>query len=238
MEIPFHESTARATTEVVPSRSKLWLTQQSISPSTVHPQPFLKRAELHRRLWHMLPGLLPFILSAERPLPWNFLAMVAGITVLLSLGALLCYRTFARDGEKKWALNSMSYAAIALPPLFLFRSHPEVTAVVVTVLAFGDGSATLFGLLFGQRVLPWNTSKTWAGFFGFFLGAFPVATLAYWKAAEPSVPLTVAMMCALPAVMIAQFAESMSIRGTDNFRVGGAALVGVLLAHTAMFGWP
>ena len=241
MEILIHNSTPTAKTPAVPLSSGLRLVQQRTSEMPAVLSMTLRRAELHRRLWHMLPGLLPLILAPVerlRPLPWEFLAMIAGLTLLLSGAALWCYRTIAREGETNWALNAMSFSAILLPPLFLFPAHPELACVVVAVLAIGDGAATLFGILFGGQTLPWNKSKTWVGFCSFFFGALPLAALTYWAVAEPSVPFGVAIFCVLPAVLIAQVSESLPVGGTDNFRVGAAAMVGVLVGHTAMLGWP
>ena len=166
MQISYHNSSA--TTSVAPSPPNLQLAPQFISESTAAP---LKRAEVRRRLWHMLPGLLPFILAImerHRPVPWGFLGTIAALAGLLTITALFCYRTIARVGETNWALNALSFSAVTLPLLFLFPAHPELSAVVVTVLAFGDGSATLFGLLYGGQTLPWNPSKTWIGFISFY----------------------------------------------------------------------
>ncbi len=241
MQILNHNSRPTDETPAVPLPSGIRLVQQHASGMPAVLSTSLKGAELHRRLWHMLPGFLPLILAPvelPRPLPWEFLTTIAGLTLLLSIAAVWCYRTIAREGETNCALNAMSFSAISLPPLFLFPAHPELASVVVTVLAIGDGSATLFGILFGGQTLPWNKSKTWVGFASFFCGAFPLAALTYWAVAVPSVSFGIAMICVLPAVLIAQVFESLPASGTDNFRVGAAAMVGVLIGHTAMLGWP
>ncbi|MCA9010539.1 MAG: hypothetical protein KDB01_12375 [Planctomycetaceae bacterium] len=199
----------------------------------------LSRSETHRRIWHMLPGTLPFLMNlvdAPRPLPWAAVSSIACISVVLTFAAYWRYRHMVRDGEKDWRLNSLSFIAVALPPVFLFRLHPELAAVVLTIVAFGDGSATLFGLWLGGQRLPWNSTKTWTGFLCFFLFAFPAATLAYWAIAVPSVSFGIAVLCVLPAVVVAQAIESLAGPGTDNFRVGIAAMVGVWLAHTIVVG--
>ncbi len=238
MQTHFHDSLATPTTPAVGSTSSIRAVQQRISGV---PATRLTGAELRRRLWHMLPGLAPFVLEPaepQRPLPWGLLMTIAAATLLLTAAASWCYRSIARDGETNWTLNALSFLAVVLPPLFLFPAHPELAAVVLTVLSFGDGSATLFGLWLGRKTLPWNKSKTWVGFLGFFVVALPLATLAYWDAAIPSVSIGMAMLCVLPAVLLAQFVESISAKGTDNFRVGAATFVGIVLMQTMMFGWP
>lgn len=189
----------------------------------------------------MLPGLVPFVLEPaehQRPLSWELLLTIAAAATVLTAAAIWSYRSFARDGETHWTRNGLSFLAVVLPPLFLFPAHPELAAVVVTVLSFGDGSATLFGLWLGRKTLPWNKSKTWVGFFGFFIGAFPLAALAYWDGAIPPVTIGMSMICVLPAVLLAQLVESIPGKGTDNFRVGAATFVGIVLMQTMMFGWP
>lgn len=234
MEIPFFTSGAvRSTT--TPATTGLPLVRQSA------PALQLSGSELRRRVWHMTPGAAPFILASiedQRPVPFAFLVVIGCGATLLTMAAMWNYRAIAREGESNWTLNAMSFIAISLPLLFLFPAHPELAAVVITILAIGDGSATLFGLSLGGRRLPWNSAKTWTGFIGFFVAAWPLAALAYWTVAQPTVPMSLAFVCVLPAVIFAQLVESMPRSGTDNLHVGGAAIIGVMLAHTALVGWP
>lgn len=189
----------------------------------------------------MLPGALPFLLAAgehQRPLPQEFMWLIAGIAAVLTIAGLCSYRTIARVGETHCVLNALSFSMISMPLLFLFPAHPELAAVVMTVLAFGDGSATLFGLLFGRQPLPWNASKTWVGFFSFFLVAALPTVLAYWTVARPAGSFGVATLCGIVPVVIAQIVESTTVNSSDNLRVGLAAAFGVLVAHTTLVGWP
>lgn len=207
-------------------------------PSVARPR--LGRPEARRRLWHMLPGLLPFVLALvphQHPLSWDSLCKVALLATILTAGVLCFYRTIARAGETDRVLNIVSYPAVIVLMLLLFPAHPEFAGVVLTVLAFGDGSATLFGLLFGRRVLPWNRQKTWVGSLSFLLCAAPMAALAYWVESQDSLPFEVALVCGTSAALIGQIAESLPSTITDNLRVGVAAAVGVVAAHAAMTGW-
>ena len=201
----------------------------------------LQRSEALRRVWHMFPGLLPFALaplSYPRPLPWDFLVWVTVLTVMLTAAGMYFYRSIAREGETHCMLNAICFSLVTLPLLYLFPSHPELAAVVMTVLTFGDGSATLFGLLFGKRTLPWNASKTWVGFFSFFAFAMLPTTLAYWLIAKPVVSFEVATTISVVSVLMGQVVESISTPGRDNYRVGIAAACGVILSHTMLLGWP
>ena len=56
----------------------------------------LRQSEVYRRIWHMLPGTLPFLMNlvdVPRPLPWAALRPIACIAVVL---------TWAVTTETKW----------------------------------------------------------------------------------------------------------------------------------------
>lgn len=200
----------------------------------------LAGAELRRRIWHMTPGLLAFVLPLiphPDPLPPQGVREVAGLAVVLTVVVLATFRAIARPGERHWVLNIVSYPASVVVTLALFPAHPEFAAVVLVVLAFGDGSATVAGILFGSRPLPWNRQKTWAGTLTFCLLAGPLAVLAYWNEARPAVSLATAAACGLAAVLAGAAAESLPVRLTDNLRVGVAAATGVVLSHLVVLGW-
>ena len=200
----------------------------------------LSSGEWQRRVWHILPGLLPFalfVLPHPDPLSWRTRFVVLGIALLITGLIVRNYRRIARPGETQWLVNVLSYPATAVSMVFLFPGHAEFAAVVVIVLALGDGSATLFGLLYGRRALPWNPNKTWVGFGSFVLCSAPVAMLALWCEARPTVSLQYAIIVGATAVALAAIAESLPTKLTDNLRSGVAAAVGVVAGHAAMTWW-
>lgn len=201
----------------------------------------LSRAEAKRRVWHFLPGFLPFVLQFKYhrdPLSWDARAiLLVGITALM-LVVLYSYRSFKRRGERNGVASIVSYPATILLTLFLFPAHAEFGAVVAVVLAFGDGSATLGGLLFGRRALPWNAEKTWFGSVCFVVFAAPLAVLAYLGEARPAVPLGAAVACGVSATVFGVVAECCPSRLNDNLRVGVAAALGVVVAHAVVVGPP
>jgi dolichol kinase len=103
------------------------------------------------------------------------------------------------------------------------------------IIAFGDGSATLAGMLLRGRRLPWNRDKSWVGLAAFLLCAVPLATLVYWAEARPGVALACA--CVAPAVLTAALAESLPGRFNDNIRVGVTAGLTLLVTHGTFVGW-
>lgn len=198
----------------------------------------LTRTEVRRRLCHMLPGMFALLLALvpqERPVPQIRLIELTILIALLGFVVRQAYPLIARQGEENWTLNIVRYSATIVALLFLFPWNPEFAAVVVTVIAFGDGAATLFGLQFGRRHLPWNSQKTWAGVTGFALCAFPLSTLAYWLEAQPAASLWKAAICAGAAVLCGEVAESLPLNSSDNLRVGLASGLGVVSTHQLMF---
>jgi dolichol kinase len=118
--------------------------------------------------------------------------------------------------------------------LLLVPSAPELGLSVLGILAFGDGTATLVGLVVGGRRLPWNPAKSWAGLIAFVSASIPISALIYCGEAQPRIGYDQALACVAPAAMLAALAESIPSRINDNIRVGLAGAVTILITH-AMF---
>lgn len=199
-------------------------------------------AERRRRLWHMLPGLLPVVLWVvphEDPLSpilrGILLAIVAGIAVSI----LRAFRGIGRAGETTTRQQSATagYALSVLLVLFAFPGHAELGMAVLGILAFGDGFATVGGLLLRGPRLPWNPRKSWAGTASFLVCGGLWAAVLYWGESQPGVPFATALACTLPAALGAALAESLPARLDDNIRVGLAASLILVVAQTLGPGW-
>lgn len=193
--------------------------------------------ELRRRLWHMTPGFLPFILWAvphEDPLSQTLKSIMIALAVVISTGAWLKHRTFRRRGEKSLLPAVLGYSGIVVGMLVLFPATPELGLAVMSILAFGDGSATLVGILAGGEKLPWNPEKSWAGLAAFLTFSIPLATIVCWGEAQPHLSMPAAFCCVAPAGLLAGLAESLPSRINDNIRVGLVAAVTIVVTH-AMF---
>lgn len=188
----------------------------------------LGRAELRRRLLHVLPGLFPLLLWLyPHDYPWELplRVWVAGLAVLLAFFGLKHFRSVARHGEGAGNDSVMGYSFSVLGTLAVAPQHPEYTLMVVTILAFGDGSATLGGVLLGGPKLFWNREKTWAGLLSFWLCGSLVSAVAYWGEVVPHVPFREALLVGAIITAAAAFAESLPLRMNDNLRVGIVSLV-------------
>ncbi|MBI3863285.1 MAG: hypothetical protein HY290_15445 [Planctomycetia bacterium] len=219
----------------------------AVAPSTGPRRTLLQKVsnrltpqEWRRRLVHMTPGLLAAVLPMlphTDPLAWYsqwFLVVVISATALYSITRA---RKFERLGQNGWPVSVLSYATITLGLLLAFPAQTEIGIAVTMIIAFGDGSATMAGMIVRGRKLPWNRDKSWAGLAAFVLCAAPLATFVYWAEAHPGVSVPVALGCVVPAVVAAALAESLPLRLNDNIRVGVSAGLTILLTHAMFVGY-
>jgi len=206
--------------------------------------------ETRRRLLHATPGLLPFLLWAvphDPPSSTRFLAVISGLILAL---ATIAYYQFGRvqrsaEGRRDVIGAVFGYASVVLAAMLLCAQHVEVAFAALAVLAFGDGSATLGGMLMRGRRLPWNPKKSIVGTVCFVLVATPMAALVYWGQAHdvyqaaglPRVDLRMALLGALAAAIAAALVESLPVRTNDNVRVGTTAAVVIGLFQWLAVGW-
>ncbi len=157
---------------VVVGKPRIWGVRESIARLF---QERLGPAEMRRRAHHILPGFLPLLLWViPHPHPWIVTSVVAALIVGAAFVTFVRFHCIKRESEGRndCIVAVVSYAGSILVTLLLFAPHVEVAFLVLGVLAFGDGSATLGGMLFGGRRLPWNPKKTIVGTACFlFIGA-------------------------------------------------------------------
>jgi len=192
--------------------------------------------ECRRRLLHMCPAFLPLALlfiphgDVWGPFLMVGLAVVTGSALTI---ALAFPHWFTRDGECEWKQTVLGYAIPVLIPLFFLPGRAELGLLTLEIVALGDGSATLGGLLCGGPTLPWNRKKTFVGLLCFTLVGSIAATCAYWPEAHPQVSVATAYLICLVAAFCAGVVESLPIKSSDNLRVGSTAL----LVGFAMSAW-
>jgi dolichol kinase len=195
----------------------------------------LDGSEFRRRLMHISPGFLPFLLwGIPHQDPWGPILVnaVLGLSAALIVSALWRFHAVARPGERDFRPAVLGYALPVLAALSLLRGWEEVGVMTLAVLAFGDGSATLMGLMCGGSPLPWNARKSWIGSLSFVLVGGVMATLVYWGEARPGVGWSLAALIGFTTALTAAVIESLPVRLNDNLRVGTtAALMGGALTY-------
>ena len=219
---------------------------EGILPVNTTEKNRLGMTEFRRRLWHMLPGLLPIILWAiphRDPLSPLVTSIVIGCGVGIALAIIVRYRRIARQEDEGRASCAIGYAGSVIAAILLFPSAAEIGFGVLAILAFGDGSATLGGKLLGGPPLPWNREKTWSGFLSFIVVGLAMTSLIYWqethnlKALTPGVSFSTALLCVTFPVLIAAVVESIPSRINDNVRVGVVSVATLAVSHGVIVGW-
>lgn len=206
-------------------------------------RPLVERlgsTEVRRRLWHILPGFLPFLLWViPHQDPWELplLVVVVLLAVVLVASMLRGFGRIARQGAESGVAPVVGYGATVLAMLLLFPGHAEWGLTVLAVLAFGDGCATLGGKLWQGPKLPWNPQKTWVGFACFCVCGGLMSTVIYWGEARPQYGWAVAAACGVSATLVAALAESLPMRLNDNIRVSLTAAATVVATHVYLLGW-
>ncbi|MEO8430138.1 MAG: DUF92 domain-containing protein [Acidobacteriota bacterium] len=156
----------------------------------------------------------------------------------LALSALL-FNLFAmprigrgiyRDRSGARDAGIVSYAAVVLLLVLLFRRHLEIAAAVWAMLAIGDPAAAIAGRAFPGRGLPWNRRKSWSGVLANFAGG-GIAALFAFRFVAGALPMGAAGAIVAGAAAFA-FAESLSTGVEDNLvaPVAGALVLWGLLA--------
>lgn len=200
----------------------------------------LTATEWRRRLTHILPGLLPIVLWFKYhrdPLSLDCRAWLGAIIVGIGIATAVKYRRIARRGETSNPACILGYTVPVFLLLMFVPAKAELGLATLAIISFGDGFATLGGLLLKGPALPWNRDKSWAGFLCFLLFAAPWSATVYWAESNPAVFFAPAFAAGLLATFIAAVAESIRSRIDDNIRVGLAAAGGMLLSQTIFFGW-
>jgi uncharacterized protein (TIGR00297 family) len=192
----------------------------------------LVSTEAGRKLIHVAMGGFAFLL---RWLTWPQAAACAVAAVVFNAFVLprVGGRRLWREGERSagHAFGIVAYPVAVLALVLLFHDRLHVAAALWGILAFGDGMATVVGLLAGGPRLPWNPRKGWAGSIAFVVfGTLGAAVLWCWTLQLPAVAWGwVAVRCFLVALFCA-WVESLETTLDDNVTVPltGAALLPLL----------
>ncbi len=196
----------------------------------------LTRNELLRKVVHMSVGLFAFALHYLGPF-WSAVLAASALGFNLFLLPRMGGRKLWRQAE----LDAGSSLGIILYPLAVlllilaFYQRLEVAAAAWGILAFGDGMASVAGMQFGWRKLPWNPRKSWAGTLAYvFFGTFAAAALLLWTPRDHTYDPGFAFAVCFAAALLAALLESLPQGLDDNIGVplvSGLFLLGLVLTE-------
>ena len=189
--------------------------------------------ELLRKSLHIAFGLVAFTLKW---LTWEAAAAVC--VVAIAGNWLLLHRLVGRGvarHERGYDAGIVLYPVAVLLLILTFRHQLHFAAIGWTLLAFGDGFATLAGRRFPAK-LPWNRDKSWAGLLAFFIaGSVASIAVGQWLGYDN---LYVIVIAALAAAIT----ESLPLRIDDNLTVPFAAAIALIVADIPVMSaygvWP
>jgi uncharacterized protein (TIGR00297 family) len=169
--------------------------------------------------------LLPFLTWMEAA-GAALLALLFNLFILPRLEIDLRKRTRDHVSADVWT-GIVIYPLSVLLLILFYRHHMEIVAAVWAILALGDGSAGIAGVLLKGPALPWNRAKTWAGFIAFALaGTLGAYALMRWVA--PAMPNDQVWLLSASTALVGASVESVPMGLDDNFAVpliAGAFLV-------------
>jgi uncharacterized protein (TIGR00297 family) len=196
------------------------------------------RGELLRKVVHMSVGLIAFSLRFLGPY-WATLlgasALLFNLFLLPRLGGRKLWRPSELDSGSSAGIVFYPLAVLILVIVFgVFGQRLEVAASAWGILAFGDGMASLCGMSFGRRKLPWNPRKSWVGSAAYVLfGIVAAAVLLVWTA-PGRYTWGFAFAVAFATALLAAALESLPQGLDDNIGVpliSGLFLLGLVLTQ-------
>jgi uncharacterized protein (TIGR00297 family) len=189
-------------------------------------------SEIGRKLLHISMVAFAFLL---RYLSWEAALALAAAAFLHNLFILPIYtKKFYREGTPK-DIGIIFYPVAVFLVLLFFPEKMFIAAAIWAIMSFGDGFATIFGIKFGRKKLPWNENKSWAGSIAYLIAGTAGASLLIWWTMHPlpSGESTMFYYVLLPFILtfISALFESLPFGLNDNLLV---PLVGAFTAYIIM----
>jgi phytol kinase len=199
-------------------------------------------AHLSRKIIHMGTGPLFVVcwllfndvpsaryLAALVPLAITIQFFLVGVGIMHDEAAV---QAMSRTGDRREILRGpLYYGLIFVLLTIIYWKNSPIGIVALMLMCGGDGLADIVGRRFGRIAIPWNTTKTWAGSLGMFLGGwiFAAVILAIYVGVGV---FPVTFTSYLPAITLIALAgtlvESLPFADIDNITV---TLVAVVLGH-------
>ncbi len=182
--------------------------------------------------------LLPFLTWIEA-VGAALVALLFNLLILPRLGLDLGKRVVDASGESRplaWT-GIVAYPVSVLVLILLFGRRMEVVGAVWAIMALGDGFASIAGESLRGPAVPWNSAKTWSGFFAF-VAAGTAGSFLLGSWISPSLPeLKVLLICAATAT-VGAVVETLPIGLDDNISVplicGGFMYCALLMQRSAV----
>lgn len=179
-----------------------------------------KFSEDKRKILHILMGLFALLL---RWLPWQ-IALLCALAALINNLTLLKWiggKTLFRERERRGVGGIVFYPISVFILILIFKNSLHIAGAGWGMMAFGDGIATLTGIHFGKKKLPWNNEKSWVGLFSSLIFGYLSMIFLIWWIGNRYGSLNTYQLFIAPAIvaLFASFVETMKIRVDDNLTI-------------------
>lgn len=177
--------------------------------------------EDRRQIEHLVPLAFAFTLPY---LPyWAIvgLALLAVVHALIFSPRLIRVTTRSDEAEKGFSPGKLYYALSVLALVLVFHDRLYIAAGVWAILSTGDSLSNLLGRRLKGLKIPYQRSKTWAGFLSFWVfGGLACWGLMLWNA-PPDLEHSAEVLLLFSAVaaLFCAFGESLPAVIDDNLAV-------------------
>lgn len=165
-------------------------------------------------------------LAALVPLLITFQFFLVGMGLVKDEAAV---QAMSRTGDKREILRGPLYYGVVFVLLtIIFWLDSPIGIVALMLMCGGDGLADIFGRSFGQRKLPWNIEKSWAGSLGMLFGGWLFAVIIVGVYVSNGLFEGIISDYLIPITIIAiagTIVESLPIHDFDNITVTATAVI-------------
>lgn len=120
-----------------------------------------------------------------RYLSWEAALACAMAAFLHNVFILPLYtKKFYREGTPR-DIGIIFYPIAVFIVVLLFPEKMFIAAAIWAIMSFGDGLATIVGIKFGRKKLPWSKDKSWAGSITYLVAGTAAASLLIWWTLHP-----------------------------------------------------
>jgi phytol kinase len=165
-----------------------------------------------------LAALVPFAITLQ--------FLMVGLGLMQDEAAV---KALSRTGNPREILKGPLYYGIIFVLLtIIYWKNSPIGIVALMVLSGGDGLADIIGRQFGQRKLPWNQGKSWAGSLGMFLGAWGFSLFVLWiyhAAGVFTQPVSAYLLPVTVVALVSTLVETLPTPDLDNITITVTALI-------------